>query len=92
MLTGLPTFRRFALRLLPALLPGTVPIPGARADDLPAAVAARGWIAPVLPGVVSIATVKFVDDHPGQVPPRRINGFGSGFIVHPDGTWSPTGM
>ncbi len=79
--------RRLLPYLIPALLLSAVVVVPSRAGDVPGGIeAARSWIAPALPGVVSIATVKFVDDKPGQVPPRRVNGFGSGFIVHPDGT------
>ncbi len=45
----------------------------------------RSWVGPLLPAVVSISTVQFVDDEPGRVPPRRVNGYGSGFIVDPSG-------
>jgi serine protease Do len=63
-----------------------LPARAASADlELPMA-ARRNWVQPLLPAVVSIATVKFVDDQPGKVPPRRIDGFGSGFIVDPAGT------
>ena len=42
-------------------------------------------IASALPAVVSISTVEFVDDQPGKVPPRRIDGYASGFVVDPSG-------
>ena len=82
-------FQRFTLLLVVSLaflaVGAAMPVRGAGLEAAAAAEAKKNWLAQVLPAVVSISTVKFVDDKPGQVPPRRINGFGSGFIVDPNG-------
>ena len=81
-------YARLLISLCLALqgLPLALYRPVAAAETRTAVLARPNMLAPVLEAVVSISTVKFVDDQPGKVPPRRIDGYGSGFIVDPAGT------
>ncbi len=57
----------------------------ASADDAAMDGTRPNWLAPVLPAVVSITTVKFVPDPENNGGVRRVDGFGSGFVVEPTG-------
>ncbi len=73
---------------LAAVLAVMIPHAAARANspDAEAPPHSRSnWIAAALPAVVSILTAKFVGDPEHGMALRRINGYGSGFIVDPGG-------
>ena len=67
-------------------LPGLGAPAGQAADaDISGDKTRSNWLAPVLPAVVSITTVKFVPDPENNGGVRRVDGFGSGFVVEPTG-------
>ena len=67
-------------------LSGAGALPANAADaDITGDNTRSNWLAPVLPAVVSITTVKFVPDPENNGGVRRVDGFGSGFVVEPTG-------